>query len=83
MLQGALGYKDVKKAIRMHVDEEDKTKLEKLREDEMSPLLNMYEKAQVFINESGLYSLILKSKKEEAKGLQVKCCHRSDGQENM
>ena len=67
--------------------EVDKTKLEKLREDETSPLLNIYEKAQVFINESGLYSLILNSKKEEAKafkgGLQVKCCHRSDGQDYM
>ena len=29
--------------------------------------LNANEKAQIFINESGLYSLILKSKKEEAK----------------
>ena len=64
---GALGYKDVKKAIRMHVDEEDKQKLENLRGGEMSPLLNTYEKAQVFIIESGLYSLILKSKKEEAE----------------
>ena len=35
---GALGYKDVKKAIRMHVDEEDKQKLKNLRGDEMSPL---------------------------------------------
>ena len=64
---GALGYKDVKKAIRMHVDEEDKQQLENLRGDEMSPLLNSHEKAQVYITESGLYSLILKSKKEEAK----------------
>ena len=33
----------------------------------MSSRLNIYERAQVYINESGLYSLILKSKKEEAK----------------
>ena len=51
----------------MHVDEEDKQKLENLRGDISSPLLNTYEEAQVFINESGLYSLILKSKKEDAK----------------
>ena len=64
---GVLGYKDVKKAIRTHVDEEDKQTLENLRRGEMAPLLNNYEKAQVFINESGLYSLILKSKKEGAQ----------------
>ena len=64
---GALGYKDVKQAIRKHVDDDDKQKLENLRVVETTPLLNIYEKAQIFINESGLYSLILKSKKEEAK----------------
>ena len=73
----------MKQAIPKHVDDDNKQKLENLRVVETTPLLNTCEKAQVFINESGLYSLILKSKKEEAKGLQVKCCHRSDGQENM
>ena len=57
-----MGYKDVKQAIRKHVDEDDKQKLENLRVVETTPLLNTYEKAQIFINESGLYSLILKSK---------------------
>ena len=51
----------------MHVDEEDKQKLEDLGGTEMVLPLNANEKAQIFINESGLYSLILKSKKEEAK----------------
>ena len=49
------------------MDDDDKQKLENLRVVETTPLLNTYEKAQIFINESGLYSLILKSKKEEAK----------------
>ena len=49
------------------MDDDDKQKLENLRVVEATPLLNTYEKAQIFINESGLYSLILKSKKEEAK----------------
>ena len=62
---GALGYKDVKQAIRKHVDDDDKQKLENLRVVETTPLLNTYEKAQLYITESGLYSLILKSKKEE------------------
>ena len=64
---GALGYKNLAKAVRVHVDEEDKQKLEDLGGTEMDPPLNAYENAQIFINESGLYSLILKSKKEEAK----------------
>ena len=80
---GALGYRNKQQALRVHVDADDKSNLEDSRVLESSTPLNAYEKAQVFINESGLYSLILKSKKEEAKGLQVKCCHRSDGQENM
>ena len=44
------GYKDVKQAVRKHVDDDDKQKLEKLRVVETTPLLNTYEKAQIFIN---------------------------------
>ena len=64
---GALGYRNKQQALRVHVDADDKSNLEDLRLLESSTPLNAYEKAQVFINESGLYSLILKSKKEEAK----------------
>ena len=64
---GALGYMNKQQALRVNVDADDKSNLEDLRLLEISSPLNAYEKAQIFINESGLYSLILKSKKEEAK----------------
>ena len=64
---GALGYRNKQQALRVHVDANDKSNLEDLRLLQSSTPLNAYEKAQVFINESGLYSLILKSKKQEAK----------------
>ena len=54
----ALGYKNTQKAIRDHVDEEDKTVNESFAVNG-TPLL--------LINESGLYSLVLSSKLEQAK----------------
>ena len=57
----ALGYKKPENAIAVHVDNEDKT----------STLIqgsgSNYKSQAVFINESGLYSLILSSKLESAK----------------
>ena len=57
----ALGYKKPENAIAIHVDKEDKT----------STLIqgsgSNYKSQAVFINESGLYSLILSSKLESAK----------------
>ena len=50
---GALGYKNLTRAIRVHVDEEDKQKLEDLGGTEMVLPLNANEKAQIFIKESG------------------------------
>ncbi len=55
----ALGYKNVQKAVRNHVDEEDKGVNEMDTPGGRQPL--------IFINESGLYSLILSSKLPSAK----------------
>ena len=53
-----LGYKNPQKALRDHVDEEDKTLNESFTVNGTTPIL---------INESGLYSLILSSKLPQAK----------------
>ena len=55
----ALGYSDASKAIRVHVDSEDKGV------DEMATPGGMQK--VIIINESGLYSLVLSSKLEQAK----------------
>lgn len=57
---GVLGYSNTPKAIRDHVDEEDK-RTERI----VHPLGGIQE--SIMINESGLYSLILKSKLPNAK----------------
>ena len=54
-----LGYADPNKAIAMHIDEEDKLN------DKMA--LSLGQRGGWFINESGLYSLILSSKLSTAK----------------
>lgn len=61
-----LGYKNPQKAIKEHVDEEDK----KMGEQNGTPYIidNLGRKQYpIFINESGLYSLILSSKLPNAK----------------
>ena len=55
----ALGYRNTMKAVRDHVCEEDKL-------TEQIVLSGQNRKA-IFINESGLYALILSSKLESAK----------------
>ena len=62
----ALGYSIPCKAIREHVDPEDRLSLECLTKGERIPLKNE-QKSAIFVNESGLYSLILQSKLESAK----------------
>jgi len=62
-----LGYKDTKKAIDRHVDSEDKSKLGDFERGDAAPPLKRNEKNTIYINESGLYSLILRSKLENAK----------------
>ena len=54
----SLGYSNPRKALRDHVDEEDKTRNESFRVNGTTPVL---------INESALYTLVLKSKLENAR----------------
>ena len=57
----ALGYSNKSKAVQQHVDIEDKTTL---------PIWDTgsnYKTKAIFINESGLYSLVLSSKLEQAR----------------
>ena len=63
----ALGYANTLKAIRDHVDSEDKGVNEMVTPGGTQKL--------IFINESGLYSLILSSKLPQAKAF--KRCWRS------
>ena len=60
-----LGYVDTRKAIRQHIDNEDKITFQNLGNQNGSPNISSHN--SVWINESGLYSLILRSKKKEAK----------------
>ena len=55
----ALGYTNLPKALRDHVDEEDKL-TERI-------VLSGQRREVVFINESGLYALVLSSKLPQAK----------------
>jgi prophage antirepressor-like protein len=67
----ALEYARPRNAIHNHVDEEDKQTLDEITSKRGSTEtvlpLDHNEKINIYINESGLYSLILKSKKAEAK----------------
>ena len=66
----ALGYSNSKQAVLLNVDEEDKTQYKNLDVTshglKNNPLGGTVSNA-VFVNESGLYSLILRSNKAEAK----------------
>lgn len=61
-----LEYTDTDQAIRKNIDEDDKQYMKDLRPVSHTAL-SYNEKNTIYINESGLYSLILSSKKEEAK----------------
>jgi prophage antirepressor-like protein len=61
----ALGYENTTQAILNNVEEEDKYKLGELIN--LFDRLTYHEKITVYINESGLYSLVMKSQKTEAK----------------
>jgi prophage antirepressor-like protein len=63
----ALGYKNLRQAVRLHVEEEDRSTLENLGGLSTSPLTNPNEGACAYISESGLYSLIMGSKLPYAK----------------
>ena len=63
----ALGYSIPRKAIREHVDPEDRLSLEHLSKGGLKQTEKNEQKSATFINENGLYSLILQSKLESAK----------------
>lgn len=58
-IANALSYKNTRDAIRQHVDEEDK--------NTVAIYDGIGNPSKVIINESGMYSLVLRSKKPEAK----------------
>ena len=64
----ALGYEKTRNAILKHVEDGDKSSLEDIRRGPQigAPIKNEQGSA-IFINESGLYSLIFGSKLESAK----------------
>ncbi len=64
----SLGYVNATKAVRDHIDEEDKKTYEELMEkgNESDPFHKQHPH-EIYTNESGLYSLVLRSHKEEAK----------------
>ena len=63
----SLGYLKPLKALHTHVDKEDKRKLSDLEGIPQNGVHLNLQSGCLFINESGLYSLILRSKLESAK----------------
>ena len=70
MLAEVLGYSNPLKAIRTHIDSEDKEEMLKLLykggAQNGHPFRNV-QRETIYVNESGLYSLVLHSKLESAK----------------
>ena len=66
----SLDYANSHQAIRHHIDEEDRAPLKDLMKDSDTTPLKYNEGAQTFISEFGLYSLILGSRKPQAKIMQ-------------
>ena len=72
-IANALGYENRLKAIRMHVDPNDKMPVDELltvskgRSDSDPPSEINYQRSTIYVNESGLYTLIFTSKLESAK----------------
>ena len=63
-----LAYADTTQALRKHVDEEDKKTYAALMEGGVEPTPPSNQQPhEVYINESGVYSLVLRSPKAEAK----------------
>ena len=61
-----MGYANTKQEIRVNVDDDDKKKMEELGGGSDYPL-DANAQNSVFINESGVHSLILRCEKPEAK----------------
>ena len=72
-IANALGYENPGKAIRIHVDSDDKMPIYELLtvskggSDSDPPSETNYQRSTIYINESGLYTLIFTSKLESAK----------------
>ena len=70
MLAEVLGYSNPLKAIRMYIDSEDKEEMLELLykggAQNGHPFRNV-QRETIYVNESGLYSLVLRSKLESAK----------------
>ena len=63
----ALGYSNTKDAIITHIDEEDRTVVQRSEIATLGNNLDIPNRGLTIINESGLYSLIFSSKLESAK----------------
>ena len=72
-IANALGYENPGKAIRIHVDSDDKMPIDELLtvskggSDADPPSETNYQRSTIYINESGLYTLIFTSKLESVK----------------
>lgn len=62
-----LDYADTKRAIQLHVDTEDKCVMGQFESQNQGGQIITPQNNTILINESGLYSLILRSNKKEAK----------------
>ena len=60
-----LGYTNTAKAIGDHVDDDDKKTIEEASKHNESLCLPANSKNTVFVNEPGLYSLVMRCKKPE------------------
>ena len=64
----SLGYTNATKAVQVHVDEDDKKAYSQLMEGTpKNDCPHNQQPHEIYINESGLYCLVLRSHKEEAK----------------
>ena len=63
----SLKYTNLRRALKKHVDEEDKKTFQELTQGDYLSGPSNQQPHEVYINESGLYCLILRSKKPEAK----------------
>ena len=62
-----LGYSNTREAVRTHVDDEDKITFEEVKKRRISRLSDEEHPHTIYLNKSGLISLVLCSKKAEAK----------------
>ena len=66
----SMDYANAHQAIRHHIDDEDRAPLKDLIKDSDTTPLKYHEGSQTFISEYGLYSIIMGSRKPQAKIMQ-------------